>query len=66
MIDSLGDVGTALAEAKPAALERLYRALKLQLRYEPKELAVYVTASPRVGSARVRGGTCTLTTRLRL
>ncbi|GAB2996574.1 recombinase family protein [Amycolatopsis acidiphila] len=57
MIDSLGDLGTVLTEAKPVALERLYQALNLQLRYEPKELAVYATTSPRVGSVRVRGGT---------
>ncbi|GAB2996464.1 hypothetical protein LWP59_18475 [Amycolatopsis acidiphila] len=56
MTDSLGDLGTMLTEAKPVALERLYRALNLQLRYAPKELAVYATTSPRVGGVRVRGG----------
>ncbi|WP_238606690.1 recombinase family protein [Amycolatopsis sp. Poz14] len=57
MIDSLGDVGAALVDAKPAGLARLYGKLNLELRYEPKELAVYVTASPGVDSECVRGGT---------
>ena len=57
MIDSLGDVGAALDESRPAALERLYRALDLGVRYEPGERAAYVTARPRVDSACVRGGT---------
>ncbi|MDQ3430747.1 MAG: hypothetical protein M3467_00690 [Actinomycetota bacterium] len=50
MIDSLGDVGTVLADAKPAGLARLYRAVDLRLRYEPKGQAVYVTACPGVAS----------------
>jgi len=66
MIDSLGDVSAALDERQPASLERLYRALDLSVRYEPGERAAYVTARPRVDSACVRGGTCALTTRLRL
>jgi hypothetical protein len=66
MIDSLGDVGGVLADAKPAGLSRLYRRLNLELRYEPERQAVYVTACPGVDSACVRGGSCTLTTRLRL
>lgn len=57
MVDSLGDVGTALREAQPDGLARLYRELDLELRYEPAELAVYATARPRVDSACVRGGT---------
>jgi hypothetical protein len=65
-VDSLGDVGAALAEAKPTSLSRLYQQLRLQLRHEPHDQAVFVTAEPRVDSARVRGGTCTLTTRLSL
>jgi hypothetical protein len=35
MIDSIGDVGAALAEAKPTSLSRLYQQLPLQLRYDP-------------------------------
>jgi len=56
MIDLLGDVGATLADAKPISLSRLYQRLRLQCRYEPDEGAVYVTAQPRVDSARVRGG----------
>lgn len=57
MIDSLGDVNAALAQANPTSLSRLYQQLRLQLRYDPHDQAVFVTAQPRVGSARVRGGT---------
>jgi Recombinase zinc beta ribbon domain len=57
MIDSLGDIGAALRGGTPASLTRLYEGLRLQLRYEPQEQAVYVSASPRVVSERVRGGT---------
>ena len=68
MIDSLGDVGAALAEAKPESLADLYTTVDLQVRYEPNEHAADVTIRPgqRVNSVRVRGGTCTLTTRLAL
>ncbi|GHG14467.1 hypothetical protein GCM10017567_35430 [Amycolatopsis bullii] len=38
--------------------------LNLELRYEPKELAVYATTSPGVDSACVRGRSCSLSTRL--
>jgi hypothetical protein len=48
MVDSLGDVGATLREAKPDGLARLYRELDLELRYEPAELAVHATARPRV------------------
>lgn len=56
MIDSLGDVGASLAEAKPAALNQLYRELNVGAIYLPEVRAVDVTARPRVDSARVRGG----------
>ena len=59
MIDSLGDVGAALKDAKPESLERLYRELRLELRYQPHERAVDVQLAPRVVSACVRGGTRT-------
>jgi hypothetical protein len=55
-IDQLGDVCGTLADGTTAGLSRLYRALNLELRYEPKELAVYATTSPGVDSACVRGG----------
>jgi hypothetical protein len=56
MIDALGDIGATLAEAKPTALNRLYRELNVSAVYLPEERAVDVTARPRVDSARVRGG----------
>jgi hypothetical protein len=55
MIDSLGDVGAVLGEAKPASLQRLYQALNVEIQYEPEEKAAYVTATPRADSACVRG-----------
>jgi len=57
MIDSLGDVGAALKKSKPESLERLYRELRLELRYQPRERAVDVQLAPRVVSACVRWGT---------
>jgi hypothetical protein len=66
MIDSLGDVGAALADGEPASLGRLYQQLRIRLRYQPDDQAVLVRVEPRVDTARVRGGTCTLTTRLML
>jgi hypothetical protein len=56
MIDSLGDVGAALKQAKPESLERLYRELRLELVYQPHERAVDVQLAPRMVSACVRGG----------
>jgi hypothetical protein len=56
MIDSLGDVGATLAEAKPTAPNRLYRELNVNAIYLPEERAVDVPAGPRVDIARVRGG----------
>ena len=66
MIDSLGDMGEALSGARRDRLADLYSALDLHVRYEPAEQAADVTIRPvgRVNSVRVRGGTCTLTTRL--
>ena len=57
MIDSLGDVAAMLSEAPSESLTRLYQELRLELRYQPHEAAVEVTATPRVVSERVRGGT---------
>ena len=56
MIDSLGEVGAALKGAKPESLERPYRELRLELRYQPDERAVDVQLAPRVVSECVRGG----------
>jgi hypothetical protein len=55
MIDSLGDVGATLADARPTALNRLYKELNVSAVYQPDERAVDVTARPRVDSACVRG-----------
>jgi DNA invertase Pin-like site-specific DNA recombinase len=66
MVDSLGDVGAALSGGSLDKLAQLYRDLRLDLRYDNEKEAVYATASPRVNSVRVRGGTCTLITRLTL
>ncbi|GLZ37168.1 recombinase [Actinokineospora sp. NBRC 105648] len=57
MIDSLGDIGATLKDAKPEGLNRLYRELDLSMVYKPEEQAIDVTACPRVASACVRGGT---------
>jgi hypothetical protein len=61
-IDSLGDVGGVLADATTAGLSRLYRQLNLELRYEPRKQAVYVTACPGVDSTCVRGDLHTIHT----
>jgi hypothetical protein len=66
MIDALGDVGAALKDAKPESLERLYRDLRLEMSYQPRERVVDVQLAPRVVSACVRGPSCALTTRILL
>ncbi len=56
MIDSLGDVGAAPNGGKPESLARLYKGLRLQVRYEPQEQAVCVALAPRRhGPSRVAG-----------
>ncbi|WP_152551954.1 hypothetical protein [Actinokineospora spheciospongiae] len=62
MIDSLGDVGATLADAKPVGLARLYRNLDLNMVYQPEKQAIDVTACPGVDSACVRGASLSLTT----
>ena len=59
MVDSLGDVGAALSDAKPDSLAGLYAAVDLQGRYDPAAQTADVLIRPgtRVNSARVRGGT---------
>jgi hypothetical protein len=68
MVDSLGDVGTVLSDAKEESLANLYTAVDLQVRYEPEMNAadVGVRLGRRVNSAGVRGASCALTTRLML
>lgn len=62
MVDSLGDVGAALSEAKPDRLADLYARVNVQVGYEPATHTADVTIQPlmRVNSARVRGRTRTL------
>ncbi|CCH33022.1 recombinase family protein [Actinosynnema sp. NPDC047251] len=59
MIDSLGDVGAALREAKTESLLRVYQGLDLQVLYKDKAHVADVMIKPvgYVNSARVRGGT---------
>jgi hypothetical protein len=51
MIDSLGDVGAVIKDAKPAGL---YQKLDLQLVYIAEEQAVYATSCSRAESACAR------------
>jgi DNA invertase Pin-like site-specific DNA recombinase len=64
IIDSIGDIGTALTEAQPQSLTALYDTLRLQMIYDPSSQIVDVTVQPhgRVNNARVRGGTRPLRT----
>jgi hypothetical protein len=59
MVDSLGDVGAALSDAKEVSLADLYTAIDLKVRYEPAEDSadVGIRLGRRVNSAGVRGGT---------
>ncbi|WP_199750055.1 hypothetical protein [Amycolatopsis sp. WAC 04169] len=66
MIDSLGDIKAALADSQPGKLARLYRDLRLDLRYDNEKEAVYATTSLRVNNAGVRAASCSLSTRLSL
>ncbi|WP_199785920.1 hypothetical protein [Streptomyces sp. AA4] len=56
MIDSLGDIGAALADSEPGKLAQLYRDLALDLRFDHEKEAGDLTASPRVNNVCVRGG----------
>jgi len=53
-VDSLVDVGQKLAEGKPESLERLYRDLRLELVYQPRERAVDARLAPGVVSVVMR------------
>ncbi|MGH2668708.1 MAG: hypothetical protein ACRDH5_06250 [bacterium] len=57
LVDRLGDVGTKIDTARPERLPEIYAEMGLELRFEQKERAVYVTARPRVFNDCVRGGT---------
>ncbi|WP_219905261.1 DUF3131 domain-containing protein [Actinopolyspora mortivallis] len=58
-IDSLGEIGPALANTSPDKLANLYTAVSLQIRYQPDDHAADVTIEPvgRVNSKGVGGGT---------
>lgn len=58
-IDSLGEIGPALANASPENLANLYTAIALQVRYQPDAHTADVTIEPvgRVNSKCVGGGT---------
>ena len=64
IVNSLADMAKAIDRTPRPDLAHLYHELRLDLRCQPYERAVDVTIRPRVASLRVRGGTCTLTTRL--
>jgi hypothetical protein len=66
MIDSLSDVGAALSGVKPESLANLYEAVDLQVCYDLAANTADVSIQPmrRVNSKRVRGRSCTLSTRL--
>ncbi|GGS28243.1 zinc ribbon domain-containing protein [Actinokineospora fastidiosa] len=57
MIDALGDVGSVLKDARPESLINLYRDLRLEIGYQNDRDAASATASLRVVSECVRGGT---------
>lgn len=65
LVDSLGDVTGVLRRGEPDELEGLYASLSLEMTYHHEERAVDLRVVP-VGrvSARVRGRSCALSTRL--
>jgi hypothetical protein len=64
MIDALGDVGGALERAPPDSLIKLYRDLGIEVSYRHRDDGGVATIALRVVNERVRGGTCTLASRL--
>ena len=64
VIDSLGDVSAAIKDGSTEWLAAVYAATDLQVCYAPETSTAEV--SIRVNSARVRGRSCTLTTRFAL
>jgi hypothetical protein len=67
-IDALADQGKSLSRVNPDKLADFYAAIDLQAIYEHEARLAEVTIHPmnRVNSVRVRGASCTLTTRLNL
>jgi hypothetical protein len=67
MVDSLSVLGRQVNHASPARLQELYGEIGLEMVYNAKERMIDVTIlPPRRVNACVRGGICTLTTRLAL
>ena len=67
LVDSLADAGRQVISASPARLQELYEEIGLELVYNAKERMVDVTIRPpRRVNTRVRGASCTLSTRLQL
>jgi hypothetical protein len=66
MIDALGDVREAIKDARPDSLTKLYRELGIEVSYRREENGGEAVISLVVANVRVRGGTCTLATRLAL
>ena len=64
MIDSFGDVGAVIEQARPDSLARLYRDLRLEVRYRHAIDGGEAIATIGVANECVRGGTCTLATRV--
>ncbi|HEU5474326.1 MAG TPA: recombinase zinc beta ribbon domain-containing protein [Actinophytocola sp.] len=67
-LDSLEDqIGSAFNDGDPAQLDALYEELRLEMIYHAKQRTVDVTIRPDGrDSERVRGRSCTLTTRISL
>ncbi|MEU6700587.1 hypothetical protein [Pseudonocardia sp. NPDC046786] len=57
MIDSLGDVGSAIGRAHPERLARLYRDLGLEVRYRHTDNGGQAAVTMVVANECVRGGT---------
>jgi hypothetical protein len=67
MVDSISALGRQVNHASPARLQELYGEIGLEMVYNARERMVDVTIRPpRRVNACVRGGSCTLTTRLSL
>jgi DNA invertase Pin-like site-specific DNA recombinase len=57
MIDSLGDVGAVIGQARPDSLAKLYRDLGLEVHYRYAPEGAQATATIGVANECVRGGT---------
>ena len=57
MIDSLGDIGAVIGQARPESLAKLYRDLRLEVLYRQSPDGGEATATIGVANECVRGGT---------